>query len=104
MEDKNLRVCTTCNRSLPLTAFCKTRMGRLAKVCNTCRASKSAQTRNKRRAAIEGMTFPEFDGKSPQEVITIMAWAKAWLSQQGYDVKLSGEFREVKVRPIKFEL
>lgn len=63
-------------------------------------------TKKQRResASIEGMTFPEFDGKTPQEIITMMTRAKAWLSLQGYDIKLSGEFREVKIRPIKFEL
>ncbi len=106
MEQKEEKVCDCCRRQLPLTAFRKTRWGGYTSQCNACQSKKSAQTRNKRRtqASAEGMTFPEFEGKSPQEVIILMTRAKAWLTMQGFDIKLSGEFREVKVRRIKFEL
>ncbi len=104
MDEK--KVCATCNRLLPLSAFRKSRWGSYTSTCRACQSQKTMTTKKQRResASIEGMTFPEFDGKTPQEIITMMTRAKAWLSLQGYDIKLSGEFREVKIRPIKFEL
>lgn len=106
MEQIEEKVCDCCRRQLPLSAFRKSRWGGYTSHCNLCQSKKSAQTKNKRRtlASAEGMTFPEFEGKTPQDVISLMTRAKAWLTLQGFDIKLSGVFREVKVRAIKFEL
>lgn len=106
--------CRTCGKELPATSFPRTRWGGYMTVCRVCQAEAKRATRASRRAKrarfeggdnpLNNMTFPEFEGKEPREVIAMMTRAKAWLEQQGYDIKLSGEFRKIKIIPIKFEL
>lgn len=46
---------------------------------------------------------PDFDGKEPREVLLIMGRAKRWLESRGYTIQLSGEYRKVEIKKVKFE-
>lgn len=46
---------------------------------------------------------PDFDGKDPGEVMRMMGRAKKWLESRGFVIQLSGEYRETKIRKLKFE-
>lgn len=50
-----------------------------------------------------GQVYDEFFANmTPQQVLSVMARAKKWLESRGYVITLRGEYREVKVTPIKF--
>lgn len=108
-HDSETRVCSRCGEELPLSDFRKTKLGNRSAVCMACIQYTAAQTRGTRRSHEGGggdqppFSDPDFDGKQPVEVIQLMTRAKRWLEARGYAITLRGEYREVKVRQIKFQ-
>lgn len=100
------KTCSTCGRELPLSAFRKTRWGGTANFCNECIAEKNANTRYDRVHAQGGdnrpFSDPDFDGKTPGEVVRMMGRAKRWLESRGFEICLSGEYHETKIHKLKF--
>lgn len=102
-----MKICKDCGRELPDEAFQVTRNGvtRMG-ICKECRATKAVETRRNNAQKWRGEQYPfsdaDFDDKSPGEVVRIMGRAKKWLESRGYSITLRGEYREVKIRPVKF--
>lgn len=46
---------------------------------------------------------PDFDGREPREVLLLMGRAKRWLESRGFTIQLSGEYRKVEIKKVKFE-
>lgn len=103
-----MKICNDCGRELPDEAFQITRNGvSRFNVCKACRAAKAAKTRQDNAQKWGGgeqhpFSDADFDDKTPGEVIRMMSRAKKWLESRGYSITLRGEYREVKVRPVKF--
>lgn len=99
------RTCKSCGRELELTEFKLCRGGARTHTCNSCTKEKRAQSRynhvNMGGTCIK-LSDPDFDGKEPGDVIRIMGRAKRWLESRGYVIQLHGEYRETKVRKLKF--
>lgn len=105
METKK---CTKCGRELPLTEFYKRALSPdgLRLWCKDCtRESLKRTAARPILNANEGLKYsdPDFDGKQNVEVIQLMSRAKRWLESRGYAITLKGEYREVKVRQVKFQ-
>lgn len=49
------------------------------------------------------LSDPDFDGKTPGEVVRLMGRAKRWLESRGFKIHLSGEYHETKIHKLKFE-
>lgn len=99
-----LKICKVCGEELPIGQFRKTRWGR-AETCTDCITAKRLESRISNRKAKFGASAlydAEFEGKEPVEVIQLMSRAKAWLESRGYSITLRGEYREVKIREVKF--
>lgn len=101
------KICKTCGRELPVTSFRLSKGGTKVATCNECINEKRAESRYK-HTQIGGvkpapLSDADFDGKQPVEVIQLMSRAKRWLESRGYTITLKGEYREVKVRQVKFQ-
>lgn len=46
---------------------------------------------------------PDFDGREPREVLLLMGRARRWLESRGFTIQLSGEYRKVEIKKVKFE-
>lgn len=67
------KICKSCGRELPLTAYRATRGGALCGICNECVNEKRAQTRYDRVHAQRGGVTAPF----PTPTSTILALAKS---------------------------
>lgn len=98
-----MKICKECGRELPDNAFQHAR-----NTCYECINTKRATTRYKNALKMERESeqqpFPDadFDDKTPGEVIRLMGRAKVWLESRGCSITLRGEYREVKIRQVKF--
>lgn len=77
-------------------------------VCRECVAHKYHATRANKIATREGgeqppFSDPYFDGKTIREVMDMMSRAKRWLEARGCVITLSGEYREIIVKKLKFQ-
>lgn len=103
------KICKSCGRERPLSAFRKTRWGGTANSCNECIAEKNANTRYDRVHAQRGggnnrpFSDPDFDNLSVGEVVRLMGRAKKWLESRNCRIKLYGDFIETKTKKLKFE-
>lgn len=103
------KVCKVCERELPESAFMRTKGGGLTNTCRECCTAARRENRAAQRAQMGGgKTAPFsdelFDGMTPGDVWRQMCRAEKWLnSREGYNVSLSGEYREVKIRKLKKE-
>lgn len=99
------KTCKECGRELPIMRFRRIRDGVICGVCKDCTKAKMRETKASKSLKMGGVNYidPVFDGKKPREVIDYMAQAKRWLETQGYNITLHGEYREVKIRKIKFQ-
>lgn len=101
------KTCKECGRELPIIHFRRIRDGVICGICKDCTNAKMRATKASKSLKMgEGgvnYTDSEFDGKKPREVIDYMTRAKRWLESQGYNITLRGEYREVKIRKIKFQ-
>lgn len=102
------KVCKRCGEELPLAAFRATRAGGLTDTCKACIVFERQQNRQRMNSSGGGgkqppFSDPDFDGKEPGEVWRLMCRAKRWLDSRGYAIRLDGEYREVKVRKLKFQ-
>lgn len=104
---EHTKICSNCNRELPESAFRLSRWGRYEAACRECQTAKAQASRRKNgggKSNHNKMTFPEFEGKEPREVIDMMSRGKAWLEQQGFEIKLSGIYKKVTIKQVKFEV
>ena len=101
------KICKVCGRELPWTEFRLTKGDVRAATCNACINEKRAQTRYERAQMGGGKQQPfsdtDLDNKEPREVLQLMGRAKKWLESRGFVIQLSGEYRETKIRKLKFE-
>lgn len=99
------KTCKECGRELPIIRFRRIRDGVICGVCKDCTNAKMRDTRASKSLKMGGVNYidPEFDGKTPREVIDHMTRAKRWLESQGYSITLRGEYREVKIHKVKFQ-
>lgn len=101
------KICKSCGRELPLSAYRSTRGGALCGICNECVNEKRAQARYDRANSGGGnqrpFSDPDFDGKTPGEVVRMMGRARRWLESRGFKIHLSGEYHETKIHKLKFE-
>lgn len=100
------RTCKDCGRELPISKFKKTAFGTRVFVCNECASKKARANKLAKSLAVQGVDTivhdDAFDSKEPREVIDMMSRAKRWLESRGYTITLKGEYREVKIREVKF--
>lgn len=98
-ETKGTQVCKDCGRELPLDKFAMSPYGSPMKVCKECKAEKFRNTMERKRilkqakVAVDtpaNMTYPEFEGMSPRDVMDLMVRCKLWLEAQDYVINLSG--------------
>lgn len=102
------KVCKTCERELPLSSFSNGRYGQLKSVCRECVKEKYRDTHFNRITPSSVITDkpisdPNFDEQTPGDVWRMMCRTKKWLESRGYIIKLDGEYREVKVKKLRFE-
>lgn len=97
-QEEQTKICKCCGDELPISEFRFAKGGVRTRTCNRCIRKNRAQ----RGGEMPPFSDPDFDGKQPVEVIQLMTRAKRWLEALGYTITLRGEYREVKVRQIKF--
>lgn len=105
LETTATKVCKVCGKELPLNSFRRNMHGVTA-VCNECAKEKYRNTiYNRTKPVIKDkpISDPDFDNQFPGDVWRMMCRAKRWLESRGYSIKLDGEYREVKVKKLKFE-
>ncbi len=104
------KICSKCGRELPKTEFYRRSSSPdgLQPYCKECSRKYGQIYYNQTNMSQEGggktapFSDPDFDDKQPVEVIQLMARAKKWLESRGYSITLKGEYREVKIRQVKF--
>lgn len=100
------KTCKDCGRELPLADFSLNRWGTRNDTCRECKAEKFRGTRFQNRQVGGGklppFSDPDFDGKTNREVMDMMSRAKRWLESRGYEITLSGIYKETIIKPIKF--
>ena len=102
------KICKSCGRERPLTAYRRARGGAVCGTCNECVNEKRAQTRYDRANSGGGgnqrpFSDPDFDNLSVGEVVRMMGRAKKWLESRNCRIKLYGDFIETKTKKLKFE-
>lgn len=101
------KVCKVCGRELPEVNFRISRWGGRIQTCNECVKAARRETRTQNYAKMGGgksapFSDPDFDGKDPGEVVRLMGRAKRWLESRGFEITLRGQYKEVKIRELKF--
>ena len=101
------KICKSCGRERPLTAYRRTRGGAVCGTCNECVNEKRAQTRYDRANSGGGnqrsFSDPDFDGRTIGDVWRQMCRAEKWLESRGCVITLDGEFHELKITKLKKE-
>lgn len=102
-QQEEMRICTECGRSLPLSVYRRTKNGFRWKICPDCckaiRAEKLAAQQAQKNAPV-----PEFlKGKTPREVLDIMSACKRYLENLGgYEITLRGLHKKTVITQLKF--
>lgn len=101
------QVCKACGRELELSYFGKSKRGRLISVCKECvKAKKNATRQSNKGTHILPANEQNFyhsdalDGKTPREVLDVIAEAKKWLESRGYVIDIKCEYRQTIVRKV----
>ena len=102
------KICKSCGRERPLTAYRRARGGAVCGTSNECVNEHRAPTPTDPATTGGGgnqrpFSDPDFDGKTPGEVVRMMGRARRWLDSRGYKIYLSGEYHETKIHKLKFE-
>lgn len=98
------QICKRCGEELPLEAFRLTKGGVRIHTCNACMTeARKAHKISSRGGGEAPFSDPDFDVQTPGEVIRLMGRAKRWLESRGYTITLKGEYKEVKVKQLKFQ-
>lgn len=109
MEETRNKVCETCGRELPYSAFSRKPNGEPWASCRECVKEKKLETRYG-NALLRGgggcqtpFSDPDFDGRDIGDVWRQMCRAKKWLESRGCKILLDGKYIEVKERKLKVE-
>lgn len=88
-------------------AFRKVKMGGVRSVCKECVNAKSNATRQSNKgtyflSANEKNFYNSetLDGKTPHEVLHVIAEAKKWLESRGYMIDIKCEYRQIIVKKV----
>lgn len=101
------QVCRECGEELPLEAFSITKGGIRRKTCRKCVNFKRMQTCNRKKlakndACEEIYHCPELEGMTQGDVVRLVGKDVRWLESRGCVIRIHGEYKEMRVRSLKF--
>lgn len=102
------QICRECGEELPPEAFGITKKGTRFKTCKRCVNFKRMQTCDRKKRLYKNVDCeeiyhsPEFDGMQMGDVVRLVGRAVRWLESRGCVIRIHGEYKEVKVRSLKF--
>lgn len=101
------QVCKECGRELDISLFGMSRWGGHGRVCKECvRTKKNATRQSNKGTRILSANEQNFyhsetlDGKTPREVLDVIAESKKWLESRGYLIDIKCEYRQTIVKKV----
>lgn len=104
-QQEEQRECIVCGRSLPLSAYWRSKNGARCKTCpDCCRESRQRMKAERLARAKHPVPVPAiFKDKTPREIMDIMQAGKNYLeSLGGYEITLRGIHKKTVITQLKF--